>query len=385
MSDEPTDEPTSRPTLGQVAILFLRLGATAMGGPPAHIALMDQEVVERRRWITRSRFLDLLAAVHLIPGPNSTELAIHLGGLAGPLGMLVAGVCFIAPAAVLATALGWLFASYRHLPATDGILYGVRPVLVAVIAQALVRFGRDSLKTPYLAMIAGLAVVSDSAGVDPLVTLLGGGLLAILPRLRPGAARATTMAAAAVPAVPGGVAFGLGPLFLYFLKIGSILFGSGYVLLAFLRADLVERYGWLTDAELNAAIAVGQVTPGPLFTTATFIGYLLGDKFAVGGVLGAAVATVGIFLPAFVFVGLSGRLVPLVRRSPIAGAFLDGVVAASLALMLTVTIRLGREALLDPVTVAILFAALLLLRGGVHSGWLVLAGAALGVECMRTM
>jgi chromate transporter len=377
MSDEPTDEPTSRPTLGQVAILFLRLGATAMGGPPAHIALMDQEVVQRRRWITRSRFLDLLAAVHLIPGPNSTELAIHLGGLAGPLGMLVAGVCFIAPAAVLATALGWLFVSYRHLPATDGILYGVRPVLVAVIGQALVRFGRDSLKTPYLAVIAGLAVVSDSAGVDPLVTLLGGGMLAILPRLRP--RTASMMAIAAVPAVPGGVAFGLGPLFLYFLKVGSILFGSGYVLLAFLRADLVERYGWLTDAELNAAIAVGQVTPGPLFTTATFIGYLLGDKFEVGGVLGAAVATVGIFLPAFVFVGLSGRLVPLVRRSAIAGAFLDGVVAASLALMLTVTIRLGREALIDPATVAILLAALLLLRGGVHSGWLVLAAAALGV------
>ena len=171
MSEEPTaiDEPAPRPTLGQIAILFLRLGATAMGGPPAHIALMDQEVVQRRRWITRSRFLDLLAAVHLIPGPNSTELAIHLGGLAGPLGMVTAGVCFIAPAAVLAGTLGWLYASYRHLPATAGILYGVRPVIVAVIAQALVKFGQDSLKTPYLAVIAALAVASDAARIDPLL------------------------------------------------------------------------------------------------------------------------------------------------------------------------------------------------------------------------
>jgi chromate transporter len=385
-SGETSGEQPPRPTLRELAWVFLKLGFTAFGGPAAHVAMMEDEVVTKRRWLSRQKFLDLLAASNLIPGPNSTELAIHIGLLAGWRGFVVAGACFILPAAVLTGLLAWAYVRYGSLPDVAGLLYGVKPVLIAVVAQALIRFGRDSLTSILLVAVALAAVALALAGVHELLVLLAGGLVVMLGR---GVVRARQPSQQQTPSPPsflpvlwaGGagmagaaaVPFGLWPLFLFFLKVGSVLFGSGYVLLAFLRADLVERYGWLTEQQLLDAIAAGQLTPGPVFTTATFIGYVL------GGVPGAVVATLGIFLPAFFFVAVSGPIVPRLRNSVLAGGFLDGVVGASLALMAVVTWQLARAAFVDWLAVALaVVSAAILFRWRINSAWLVLGGAAVG-------
>jgi chromate transporter len=387
--DEASSAATSQAPLRQLAWVFLKLGAIAFGGPAAHIAMMEDEVVGRRRWLPRDEFLDLLGATNLIPGPNSTELAIHIGyRKAGWTGLLVAGSCFILPAALIVTAFAWAYVRYGSLPETNAILYGVKPVIVAVILQALWGLGTSALKTGWLALVGAAGMVLGFLGVHELAIIFGGGIVVGFARFlttwrRRGGryilsiiqgaplaflAQMTTTAGAAASS------FGLWPLFLFFLKVGSVLFGSGYVLLAFLRADLVERWHWLTEGQLLDAIAVGQVTPGPVFTTATFIGYVL------GGLSGAGVATAGIFLPAFFFVAVSGPLVPWIRRSETAGAFLDGVNAASLSLMAVVTWRLGRAALGDWLTVALLIASLvLLMRYHLNSAWLVFGGAITGL------
>jgi len=373
-----------RTTLTELAALFLRLGATSFGGPAAHIAMMEDEVVRRRGWLTRAEFLDLLGATNLIPGPNSTELAIHIGHRrAGWPGLLVAGACFIVPAMLIVLALAWAYVRFGRLPEAAGLLYGVKPVVIAIVLQALLGLARAAVKSPTLGVAGAAAVAATAAGVHELVVLGAVGMaIALLgwagERTSPGrSAPCVGPLAAPIAAAGAGVgaaAFGLGPLFLFFLKVGSVLFGSGYVLLAFLRADLVTRWGWLTEGQLIDAVAVGQVTPGPLFTTATFIGYVL------GGLRGGLVATLGIFLPAFVFVAASGPLVPRLRRSPVAGAFLDGVNVASLALMAVVTWQLGRSALVDLPTVTLaLVSGVLLLRYRINSAWLVLAGAAVGI------
>jgi chromate transporter len=342
--------------------------------------MMEEEVVRRRRWLTREAFLDYLGATNLIPGPNSTELAIHIGhARAGWPGLLVAGTCFIVPAAIVVTAIAWAYVRFGTLPAAAGVLYGVKPVVIAVILQALWGLGRTALKTRGLVVVGVLAVVAAAAGVHELVILaLAGAAMAmaggVLRGWRSAPVAVGVAGGAAGSAVAAATPFGLWPLFAVFLKIGAVLFGSGYVLLAFLRADLVERLGWLTEHQLLDAVAVGQITPGPVFTTATFIGYVL------GGTRGAVVATVGIFLPAFVFVALSGPLVPRLRRSPAAGAVLDGVNVASLALMAVVTWQLARAALVDPLTVGMAaMAVLLLVRARLNSAWLVLGGAAIGL------
>ena len=380
MNSPPSDSRRRR----ELALLFLKLGATSFGGPAAHTAMMEEEVVRRRGWLSREEFLDLLGATNLIPGPNSTELAIHIGHRrAGGPGLLIAGVCFILPAALLVYAIAWMYVRYGALPEVAGLLYGSKPVIIAVVAQALYRLGLAALKTRWLALAGVLAAGLNLAGVSELVVLFGtafammggrwlarrkpDGCLALLP-LAP-LASFTGWAGAGAAAAPSG----LGALFLFFLKVGSVLFGSGYVLLAFLRADLVERWHWLTENQLLDAIAVGQFTPGPVFTTATFIGYVL------HGTSGALLATLGIFLPAFFFVAISGPLVPRLRASPLAGAFLDALNVASLALMAVVTWRLGQAALVDGFTLALaLAAAALLLRYKVNSAWLVLGGALLG-------
>lgn len=358
-------------TLREIALLFLRLGATAFGGPAAHIAMMEDEIVLRRQWLTREEFLDLLGAANLIPGPNSTELAIHIGYRRGGWpGLLVAGACFILPAALIVTAIAALYVRYSRLPQAEAVLHGIKPVIIAIVAHALWRLGRAAMKTPLLIGAAVLAVVALVAGVHELAVLFGmGAAIALLRAKTPAAIFAVPLAVAS--AAP---AFGLLPLFLFFVKVGAVLFGSGYVLIAFLRADLVERWHWLTEAQLLDAIAVGQITPGPLFTTATFIGYIL------GGPSGALVATIGIFLPAFVFVAISGPIVPRLRRSRAAAAFLDGVNAASIALMAVVTWQLGRAALVDATTIALaVTSAIVLLRYRINSAWLVLLGAAVGL------
>jgi chromate transporter len=377
-----------RAELPELALLFLKLGTIAFGGPAAHIAMMEDEVVRRRGWISHEEFFDLLGATNLIPGPNSTEMAIHIGHRrAGRAGLLVAGACFILPAALITLAIAWLYVRYGSVPEARSLLYGVKPAIIAVILQALWSLGRTAIKSGTLAVLTLAAVVTSLLGLHELILLLAAGVVAAaLHRVRAARAAGKRLlallplgvgAAGSAPAA-AGAAFGLVPLFLFFLKIGAILFGSGYVLLAFLRADLVERWHWLTQAQLLDAVAVGQLTPGPVFTTATFIGYVLGRT------PGATLATVGIFLPAFVFVAASGPLIPRLRRSATAGAFLDGVNIASLALMATVTWSLSRTAVVDPLTIALLVAsAIALFRFRVSSVWLVLAGAVVGTLAHR--
>lgn len=375
-------------SLRELALLFLRLGATAFGGPAAHIAMMEDEVVRRRRWLTQEAFLDLLGATNLIPGPNSTEMAIHIGHhRAGWAGLLVAGSCFILPATLIVGVIAWAYVRFGQLPQAEGLLYGVKPVVLAIVVQAVWRLGRSALKTRLLVVAGVSAAALNFLGVNELIVLFGTGLVVAVVRLAVSgkSVGATTCLlggatgiplAAASGAAGGAVAapFGLWPMFLFFAKTGSVLFGSGYVLLAFLRADLVDRWHWLTEGQLLDAIAIGQITPGPVFTTATFIGYLL------AGATGAALGTLGIFLPAFFFVAVSGPLVPRLRRSPTAGAFLDGVNAASLALMAVVALHLGRAAFVDAPTLVIGAAgAFLLLRYRVNSTWLIIGSAVIGM------
>lgn len=365
--------------LGELALVFLRLGTTAFGGPAAHIAMMEDEVVRRRRWMTREEFLDLLGAANLIPGPNSTELAIHVGHRQGGwAGLLVAGVSFILPAVLIVTAFAWAYVRYGSLPEVAGILYGVKPVIIVIVLQALWSLGKTAVKTKFLAVVGLAGIALTWLGVHELLILAGAGLLVVLVRVvarydRRFLSVCSISQFAFLLQSTATSTFGLLPLFLFFLKVGAVLYGSGYVLLAFIRADLVERWHWLTETQLLDAIAVGQVTPGPVFTTATFIGYVL------GGYQGAIVATLGIFLPAFCFVALSGPLVPRIRRSPAAGAFLDGVNVAALSLMVLVIYQLGRASLVDIKTVLIgVISGFILFRFRINSAWAVLGGAIVG-------
>lgn len=350
------------PQLTEIATLFLKLGTISFGGPAAHIALMEDEVVRRRRWLSHEEFMDLIGATNLIPGPNSTEMAIHIGlRRAGWAGFLVAGGCFILPATVIVTFCAWLYVRYGSLPEAGAILYGVKPVMIAVVLQALWALGRAALKTKTLLLLAAAAAILNFLGVNELVILFGAGLLFAFTR-------------SSFVRKSQTQCFSLAPLFLFFLKTGSVLFGSGYVLLAFLRADLVERWHWLSEGQLLDAIAVGQFTPGPVFTTATFVGYILGRT------PGAIVATLGIFLPAFIFVALSGPFIPRIRRSETAGAFLDAVNASSLALMAVVTWQLGHSAVVDVTSLVLAVAsAIVLFRFRVNSAWIVLGGALVGL------
>jgi len=364
--------------VAEVVAVFLKLGTIAFGGPAAHVGLLRDEVVRRRRWVSDERFMDLLGMTNLIPGPNSTEMAIHLGYVrAGWPGLIAGGVCFIVPAMLIVLACAWLYVRWGQAPQATWLLYGVKPVIIAVVVQAMWGLLRTAVKGPLLAAVGAGVVALYLAGVNEILLLLGGGVLVLLARAGGRLVGAAVVVAGA--AAPGAVlaqaagaagSAALGTLFLVFLKIGAVLYGSGYVLLAFLRGDFVDRLRWLTDQQLLDAIAIGQFTPGPVLTTATFIGYL------VGGVPGGLLATVGIFLPGFVFVALSHPLIPHVRGSRWASAFLDGVNVAALGLMAAVTWELGRAAIVDPQTAVLaLAAAVVLVRFRVNSAWLVLAGA----------
>jgi chromate transporter len=373
-------------SLGEIALVFLKLGTIAFGGPPAHLAMMEEEFVRRRQWITHAEFLDRLATANLIPGPSSTEVAIFVGQLKrGWRGLIVAGCCFIIPAAVIVSVIAWAYVRFGSLPKAEGVLYAIKPAVVAIVIQALGKLGRTGVRTTLLAVIAVLAAVLSFLGVSPVLVLVFAGLVSAaalamknrllgvvgfpkivgLPKVV-----AWAMAVAAVGAV---FPVGLVRLFLSFLKIGSVVFGSGYVLLAFLQTEFVERLHWLTDKQLIDAVAVGQFTPGPLFTTATFIGYV------VAGWMGAAVATVGVFLPGFVLVAVSGPLIPRLRRSEVAAAVLDGVVAGSLALMAVVAWQLGKASIVDRASLVVFGVSLIaLLRFRVNSAWLVAAAGVVG-------
>ncbi len=373
--------PERQVSLAELALVFMKLGTTAFGGPAAHIAMMEHEFVRKRQWITEADFLDRLAAASLIPGPSSTEVAIFIGqSKRGWAGLLVGGCCFILPAAILVTLIAAVYARYGSLPQVAGILYGIKAAVIAIILQALWSLSHTAIKTKLLAAIGVIALVLNVCGVAPLIVLVIAGIAAcgavgfkkrgaVMGWAIPSFGRSGILFGTAVAAMTAPVS--LLRLFLSFLKIGAVVFGSGYVLLAFLRTEFIQNLHWLTEKQLIDAVAVGQFTPGPLFTTATFIGYL------VGGITGAVVSTIAIFLPGFVLVASSGPLIPKLRRSAIASAFLDGVVVGSLALMAVVAWQLGRAAIIDWRTVCILIAsAVLVIRFRVNSAW-VIAGAGL--------
>ncbi len=363
----------------EVAALFLKLGTISFGGPAAHIALMEQETVSRRGWLSREHFLDLLAATNLVPGPNAVEMASHIGFVhAGWPGLVVGGASFILPAFLITLALSGVYVRFGALPQATALFYGINPAVIAIILVATYRLGRAALRDW---RAVGLAVASLAAvllGVNEVVVLLAAGAAGVLLY----APRRTALLLVTLPALPTG-GFVL-PLFwadgrlvrlgLFFLKVGALIFGSGMVLFAFIRHDVVDRYGWLTPQQLIDAIAVGQMTPGPVLSSATFIGYL------VSGLPGAIVATIGVFLPSFLIVALVGPWIPRLRRSAVAQAFLRGVNAAAVALILSVAIALFRAAIVDLWTGLILLVGLVaLLRFRADTLWLVLGGALCGL------
>lgn len=380
--------PASR--LAEVFLLFLRLGLFSFGGPAVYIAMMRDEVVSRRRWVDDAHFLDLLGATNLIPGPNATEMAIHLGrGRAGWRGLVLGGLCFTTPAVLITLGFAWAYVRYGSTPEVSWLLYGVKPVIIGVVVQALWALGRTAVRGLLQPAVGIAALVLYMLGVNEIALLFGAAAFVMVARnltrlagrtagaglLLPGlgaAKMALPLGAGAAAATAASVS--LSQLFLTFLKIGSILYGSGYVLLAFLRADFVERLGWLTEKQLLDAVAAGQVTPGPVLSTATFIGYLLGSW------QGALLATVAVFLPSFVFVTVSGPIIPHLRRWPWTGALLDGVNVAALALMAGVTWQLGRAAVVDPLTAVLaVLGAVMLVKFNVNSVWLVLLGGLTGL------
>jgi len=373
-----------RQRLGELAGVFLKLGAIAFGGPAAHIAMMDDEIVTRRHWLSREKLLDFLGITNLIPGPNSTELAIYLGfDRAGWRGLVLAGTCFILPAMLLVWALAAVYVRYQAIPQVEWLLYGVKAVVIAIIGQALWKLGKKALKNWPTWAVAIAVVALFATGLNEIALLLLGGaavmLIQNLGRREPGAPlllfplsflAQTGAAPATAPANPPTWS----SVFLLFLKIGAVLYGSGYVLLAFLEREFVQRTGWLTSQQILDAVAIGQVTPGPVFTTATFIGYLL------AGNAGAIAATIAIFLPAFALVLITNPFLPKLRQSRWVSGFLDGVNAASLGLMAVVTWTLARAAVVDWVTVILAALSLIaVFRFKINSAWLVLGGAIVGL------
>jgi chromate transporter len=394
----PAKSGTAPVHLWEIAGLFLKLGATSFGGPASHVAMMEPEVVAKRQWLTRQQFLDLLGGVNLIPGPSSTQLAISIGFTrAGWPGLCVAGASFILPAALITGAFAWAYVRFGTLPRAELALAGVKAAVIAVIALAIFRLARTAVHDLGLAALGGFALAAFLLNVSPIAILFGGGLVGVLARraratwkrmdvsaffsclaARPIPTKSFTSSLAIFTALSAvaGAANRPSPLRigLFFLKVGAVLYGGGYVLLAFLEQGLVHQSGWLTHQQLIDAVAIGQFTPGPVLSTATFIGYIL------GGVPGAAVATVAIFLPSFFYVALLTPVLFRLRQSKWMAAFLDSVNVCAVALMAGVTFRLGVDALRDWRAWVIASAALaVLLRWKVNPAWVVLGGGGAGL------
>lgn len=383
--------------LKELAQLFLKLGFISFGGPAAHIAMMEEEVVKRRGWLTRSHFLDLLGATNLIPGPNSTEMAIHVGySYAGLPGLVVAGICFIFPAVLVTGILAWVYQQFGTFPSVNPLLYGIKPVVIAIILGALWRLGKKAIKNRQLFLISLTVIALLFSGLNEVVSLLLGGILGMVwlqtpkqEQLPPkqtaemiigGCSVATILKASAAESV-ALITPSLAELGLFFLKIGCVLFGSGYVLIAFLEGDVVNKYHWLTQQQLLDAIAIGQFTPGPVLSTATFIGYL------ILGIPGAIIATLAIFIPSFFFVAALNPIIPKLRQSKWTASFLDAINVSAVALMAVVTLKLAYSIFVNPVgifpfdVVAFLItltAAFLILRFKINAALLVLGGAMIG-------
>jgi len=376
----------------EIAVLFLKLGCIAFGGPAAHIAMMEEEVVSRRKWMDRQHFLDLVGATNLIPGPNSTEMAIHCGyHRAGLPGLVIAGAGFIFPAVVITLGFAWLYVNYGTIPAVEPLFFGIKPAVLAVILSAVYRLGEKALKGWKLGLL-GLGVLAASLwGISEITAILAGGVVGMVwlylsERLSSRDSVSSLMpllltslkgkVKSLLPAAAGGAATAASGLQLFwvFLKVGSILFGSGYVLVAYLDAELVNRLGWLTRPELLDAIAIGQFTPGPVLSTSTFIGY------QIQGFTGALLATLGIFLPSFLFVLILNPIVPKLRESQLTASFLDAVNISAVAIMVGVVIKMGGEILLDwkSVTIGVLSAGLVFGVRKLGSGWVIAIGAVAG-------
>jgi chromate transporter len=388
--------------LGELAKLFFKLGVVGFGGPVAHIAMIEDEVVKRRQWLTREHFLDLLGATNLIPGPNSTEMAIHIGYIyAGWLGLIVSGVCFILPAVLITGGFAWVYVAYGTLPQVAPLLYGIKPAVLAIIINALWGLAKKAVKTRQLLVIAlAVALLTLLFKLNEVIALLVGGLLGmvwlnsgdkndkpgdkanfLIASLTTGATlKASTVVAALVATTSTVTNVSLWQLGWFFLKVGSVLFGGGYLLVAFLQGGLVQEYGWLTQQQLLDAIAIGQFTPGPVLSTATFIGYV------IAGIPGAIVATIGIFLPSFVFVAALNPLIPRLRASSWTRAFLDAVNVSAVALMVVTTLQLGAATLTLPqapfvdflgLAIAIV-SAILAIHFRINAAWLVFGSAFIG-------
>ncbi|MEH1968740.1 MULTISPECIES: chromate efflux transporter [unclassified Nostoc] len=387
--------------LGELANLFFKLGVIGFGGPVAHIAMIEDEVVKRRQWLTREHFLDLLGATNLIPGPNSTEMAIHIGYIyAGWLGLIVSGVCFVLPAVLITGGFAWVYVAYGTLPQVAPLLYGIKPAVLAIIINALWGLAKKAVKTRQLLVIAlAVALLTLLFKLNEVIALLIGGLLGMLwlhsgdknakpgdkanfliASLSTGATLKASAAIAASVATVSAINVSLWQLGWFFLKVGSVLFGGGYLLVAFLQGGLVEEYGWLTQQQLLDAIAIGQFTPGPVLSTATFIGYI------IAGIPGAIVATIGIFLPSFVFVAALNPLIPRLQASSWTRAFLDAVNVSAVALMVVTTLQLGAATLTLPQAPFVDFlgcaiaivSAILAIHFRINAAWLVFGSAFIG-------
>jgi chromate transporter len=380
--------------LTEIAQIFLKLGIIGFGGPVAHIAMIEDEIVKRRQWLTQEHFLDLLGATNLIPGPNSTEMAIHIGYIyAGWLGLIIAGICFILPAVLITGFLAWIYVNYGTLPQISPLLYGIKPVVLAIIINAVWGLGKKAVKTRKLLIIAiAVGLITEFTKINEIVSLLMGGILGmiwlrssnqtnlIILGLTAETFLQTTVISTATNNINNHVSVSLWKLGLFFLKIGSVLFGGGYLLIAFLQRELVEEYGWLTQQQLLDSIAIGQFTPGPVLSTATFIGYI------IAGFPGAIVATVGIFLPSFLFVAMLNSFMDTLRKSSWTRPFLDAVNVSAVALMTLTTIQVGIATLISPKTDSIDFlslgiaviSAILVIRYHINSIYLILGGGIIG-------
>ena len=366
----------NRSSLSTIARLFLKLGIIGFGGPAVHIALMEEEVVRKRAWISEEHFLDLVGATNLIPGPNSTEMTMHIGHeRAGWKGLFVAGSCFIIPAVIITAFFAWLYQQYGELPQVQPFIYGIKPAIIAVVVSLMIHLGRKALKSIELGIIGALAAIAVLAGFNEIYVLFGGGLLSILIYFIKNKTQTTNSIFPFVLLQISNPSINLSDfkLFLTFLKIGSILYGSGYVLFAFLDAELVAK-GLLTKQQLVDAIAVGQFTPGPVFSSATFIGW------QIGGASGAIAATIGIFLPSFLFVALLNPLIPRLRRSKIMSAFLDTVNVVSIAIILSVIVEISKLTLLDWRSIAIAAISFIVTFyfKKLNTAFIILGGALLG-------
>lgn len=368
------DKVSDKGRLREIAGLFLKLGFLSFGGPAAHIAMMEAEVVKKRKWMDADHFLDLIGATNLIPGPNSTEMAMHCGHeRAGLRGLVVAGVAFIFPAVLITSLFAWLYVTYGQLPEAEPFIYGIKPAVVAIIASAVITLGKKALKTKELYVLGTLCVVLSLVGVNEILALFLTGVLALLLYLfrQRGSGVFPVLL---MPLTTGGVTADSLRVFLIFLKVGALLYGSGYVLFAFLDAELVAT-GLMSRTELMDAVAVGQFTPGPVLSTATFVGWIL------QGPEGALLATIGIFLPSFLLVALLNPLIPRMRKWKPVSAFLDGVNVGSVAVILAVCLQMGFEAVTDWRTTLIFLLGLLVVFffKKVNSAWLVIGGSALGL------